>query len=68
VTALADLETVAAELRSADATATALREEMYARVRSLYEGGERPITIAEYAGITKQRVNQICNPPEKEAT
>jgi hypothetical protein len=67
MTALDELEVVAGELLRADMEAKRLREQMYALVRSLYDSGERPIVIANTAGVTRMRVNQIVNAPTKEA-
>jgi hypothetical protein len=61
VNALADLETIASELLLADTEAKRLREQMYALIRKLYDEGERPIVIANAAGVTRMRINQIVN-------
>jgi hypothetical protein len=58
---LADIAQIATELREADTQAEQLRFGLHAMIRALYDAGERPIRIAEAAGMTRQRVNQILN-------
>ena len=57
---LTELRTVSDQLLHADMEAKRLRQRMYELVRELYDDGRvRPVDIAEAAGITKQRVNQL---------
>lgn len=56
---LDSLTAASAELMQADLTVARARAKLHAMVVELYESGVRPIDIANAAGITRQRVNQI---------